>query len=97
MNKKSLPGTNFLMLTGIVLIVFGIIAITAPAFAGMAFVWVIGGLLLGVIESLSAGLISSGMKDAIAFLALFVVLLWRAEEVTPRLRSLLRRQSEVEG
>ncbi len=58
---------------------------------------VIGGLLLGVIESLSAGLISSGMKDAIAFLALFVVLLWRAEEVTPRLRSLLRRQSEVEG
>ena len=46
MSKKSLPGTTFLMLTGIILIVLGIIAITSPAFAGKAFVWVIGGLLL---------------------------------------------------
>ena len=38
---------------------------------------VIGGLLLGVVESLSAGLISSGYKDAFAFLVLFVVLLIR--------------------
>jgi len=58
---------------------------------------VAGGLLLGVIESLSAGLISSGMKDAIAFLVLFVVLLWRAEQVTLRLRSLRRKRSEVGG
>ena len=58
---------------------------------------VIGGLALGVIESLAAGLISSGMKDAIAFLVLFVVLLWRAEEVTLRLRTLVRRQNEVVG
>lgn len=51
---------------------------------------VIGGLLLGVLESLAAGLLSSGMKDAIAFLVLFVVLLWRAEGMTARLRTLLR-------
>lgn len=58
---------------------------------------VIGGLLLGVLESLSAGLISSGMKDAIAFLALFVVLLWRAEQLTPRLRQLVRRWTGATG
>jgi branched-chain amino acid transport system permease protein len=51
---------------------------------------VIGGLLLGVLESLAAGLLSSGMKDAIAFLVLFAVLLWRAEGMTARLRTLLR-------
>ncbi len=56
---------------------------------------VIGGLLLGVLESLSAGLISSGMKDAIAFLVLFVVLLWRAEQMTPRLQSWRRKRTEV--
>ncbi len=39
---------------------------------------VIGGLLLGVIESLGAGLISSGFKDAIAFLALLIVIFARS-------------------
>jgi branched-chain amino acid transport system permease protein len=38
---------------------------------------VIGGLLLGVIESLTAGLLSSGLKDAVAFLVLFGVLVAR--------------------
>jgi branched-chain amino acid transport system permease protein len=38
---------------------------------------VIGGLLLGVVESFSAGLISSGYKDAFAFAVLFIVLLVR--------------------
>jgi branched-chain amino acid transport system permease protein len=36
---------------------------------------VLGGLLLGVLESFASGLLSSGLKDAVAFLILFVVLL----------------------
>lgn len=38
---------------------------------------VLGGLILGVVESLAAGLLSSGYKDAFTFLVLFVVLLVR--------------------
>jgi branched-chain amino acid transport system permease protein len=38
---------------------------------------VVGGLLLGIMESFVSGTISSGFKDAIAFLVLFIVLLGR--------------------
>lgn len=36
---------------------------------------VVGGLLLGVLESFTSAFLSSGLKDAVAFLILFVVLL----------------------
>jgi branched-chain amino acid transport system permease protein len=38
---------------------------------------VIGGILLGVIESFGAGYISSGMKDAIVFSVVLMLLLIR--------------------
>jgi len=38
---------------------------------------VLGGLLLGLAESFTSGLISSGYKDAVAFLLLLVVLFLR--------------------
>ncbi len=38
---------------------------------------VVGGLILGIVESFSAGLVSSGFKEAIAFVVLFVVLVGR--------------------
>lgn len=38
---------------------------------------VLGGFLLGILEALGSGLISSGYKDAIAFLVLLIVLLVR--------------------
>jgi branched-chain amino acid transport system permease protein len=38
---------------------------------------IVGGLLLGVAESLSAAYVSSAMKNCVSFLLLFVVLMWR--------------------
>lgn len=44
---------------------------------------IIGGLLLGVVETLSAAYVSSAMKSAVSFLLLFVVLLWRPDGLFP--------------
>ncbi len=40
---------------------------------------VLGGLLLGVLEALASGLISSGYRDAVAFLILLLVLFFRPQ------------------
>jgi branched-chain amino acid transport system permease protein len=40
---------------------------------------VLGGLLIGVAEALASGLISSGYRDAVAFLILLVVLFLRPQ------------------
>jgi branched-chain amino acid transport system permease protein len=44
----------------------------------------LGGLLLGVIETLVAGYLSSTYRDAIAFLVLVVILLYRPEGLLGR-------------
>jgi branched-chain amino acid transport system permease protein len=40
---------------------------------------VLGGLLLGLVEAFTSGLISSGYRDAVAFLLLLVVLFLRPQ------------------
>jgi branched-chain amino acid transport system permease protein len=45
---------------------------------------VIGGLVLGLLETLSAGLLSSGYKDAIGFIALFIILFLQASGIWRR-------------
>src|SRR3990172_7156251 len=65
-----------LALKGFVAMIMG--GLTSPFGA------VLGGLALGVIESLAAGLLSSGYKDAFSFAVLFVVLLVRLGGMTRR-------------
>ncbi|MDT8396518.1 MAG: branched-chain amino acid ABC transporter permease [bacterium] len=48
---------------------------------GHPFGVVLGGLILGVMESLGAGLISSGYKDAIAFVILLLMLFFRPQGI----------------
>jgi branched-chain amino acid transport system permease protein len=45
-----------------------------------------GGFILGVTETLAAGYVSSAMKNAVSFLLLFVVLLWRPDGLFPEKR-----------
>ncbi len=44
---------------------------------------ILGGLLLGVAESLSAAYVSSAMKNCISFLLLFLILMWRPQGLFP--------------
>ena len=52
MSKKSLHGTKYLLFAGVVMMVFGVVAVLMPALAGTAIVWVIGGILLvtGIVQ-----------------------------------------------
>ena len=45
-----------------------------------------GGFILGVVETLAAGYVSSAMKNAVSFLLLFAVLLWRPDGLFPEKR-----------
>lgn len=60
-------------------IMIGIKGFCAAIIGGMSsgFGTVLGGLILGVLESLGAGLVSSGYKDAIAFVILLLILFVR--------------------
>jgi branched-chain amino acid transport system permease protein len=62
-------------------IMLGLKGFCAAIIGGMSsgFGTVIGGLLLGILESLGAGLISSGYKDAIAFIILLLILFVRPQ------------------
>jgi uncharacterized membrane protein HdeD (DUF308 family) len=56
MTEKSTPGASYLMWTGIALMIFGAIAVAAPAVMGTAVVMVIGAILLvtGIVEFVHA-------------------------------------------
>lgn len=62
-------------------IMLGLKGFCAAIIGGMSsgFGTVLGGLLLGILESLGAGLISSGYKDAIAFVILLLILFIRPQ------------------
>jgi branched-chain amino acid transport system permease protein len=46
---------------------------------------VVGALLLGVVESFAAGLLSSGYRDALAFALLLAILVARPTGLFPRI------------
>ena len=50
--SQSIPSANVLLLSGILLVVLGLVAVAARAFVGEAVVWIIGVLLLlaGIVQ-----------------------------------------------
>ncbi|KGK88665.1 ABC transporter permease [Desulfosporosinus sp. HMP52] len=66
----------------------GVKGFVAAAIGGLSNVGgaVIGGILLGILESFSSGLISSGLKDAISIIILLGVLLIRPEGIIGAIR-----------
>lgn len=59
--------------------VLGLKGFCAAMLGGLGSLWgsIAGGIILGILESLGAGYISSGVKDATAFLALLMILYFR--------------------
>ena len=79
------PATFMTYDRGLILSLKGFVAATMGGISSLPGA-VIGGLLLGIVESFAAGLLSSGYKDAVAFFVLFIVL-------AMRLGGLLRRRA----
>jgi branched-chain amino acid transport system permease protein len=48
---------------------------------------IVGGLVLGLLESLGAGYVSSAYKDVIAFVVILVVLFFRPDGILGALKS----------
>ncbi|UCG38004.1 MAG: branched-chain amino acid ABC transporter permease [bacterium] len=67
-------------------VMMGLKGFCAAIIGGLGNFWgvVVGGVALGVLESLGAGLISSGYKDAIAFGILLVMLFFRPQGILGR-------------
>lgn len=87
MGSALLGGIAGILLTPMLMMSYGngvILALkgfTAAVAGGLAnpFGAVVGGLLIGIIESLGVGLVSSDLQDAYAFVALLLVLLVRPQ------------------
>ncbi len=67
------PSTFMTYDRGLILSLKGFVAATIGGMSSPVGA-VVGGLLLGILEAFSAGLLSSGYKDAISFIVLFIVL-----------------------
>ena len=67
-------------------VMLGLKGFCAAIIGGMSsgFGTVLGGIILGILESLGAGLISSGYKDAIAFIILLLILFIRPQGLFSR-------------
>jgi len=67
-------------------VMIGLKGFCAAIIGGIGHPWgvVFGGIVLGVVESLGAGLISSGYKDAIAFIILLLMLFFRPQGILGR-------------
>jgi len=64
-------------------VMLGLKGFCAAIIGGIGHPWgvVFGGIILGIVESLGAGLISSGYKDAIAFVILLLMLFLRPQGI----------------
>ena len=64
-------------------VMLGLKGFCAAILGGLGHFWgvILGGVILGVLESLGAGLISSGYKDAIAFVILLLMLFLRPQGI----------------
>ena len=69
-------------------LMFGLKGFVAAVLGGLTSIpgALVGGILLGVLESLGAGYISSGYKDALAFLILVLILFVKPDGLLGKIR-----------